>query len=218
MTPQEIDNFEVQRQEIIEKRGSSKGIVQKNSKLCFDSFPRSGNSYLTRAIFLNVDVPQNLISHHTHNRFNISLAQSSGIPCISIIRDPIDCLSSYVVYMGIQENIKRIEFFCQQYLRFYQVVEKESVKVFDFNTVIKNPSKFTSRVSEFLGVGHNGLSNEQLDVKIKDSVRDAPSKTKGVPSLERTKDNNRAKETLKKLDLTQQYDLFNTLLLKAETI
>lgn len=218
MTLEKAVSFDTLRKEIIEKRGSSKGIVQHNSKLCFDSFPRSGNSYLTRAIFYNVKIPKDLISHHTHNRFNVSLALSAGIPCMSVIRDPIDCLSSYAVYMGVPDDNRRIDFFAHQYLRFYQVVEKGGVILFDFNIAIKKASEFTVKVSELLGVDHNGLSNDQLDAQIKKSVHDMPSRTKGTPSLERTEENHRAKQILKSLNLTQQYDLYNTLISKTETI
>src|SRR6476660_4356939 len=67
-----------------------------NTDIVIDGFPRCANTYATYAF--NLAQPGKLnIAHHIHKKSQFLIAHRYGIPCILLIRNPIDCISSTLI-------------------------------------------------------------------------------------------------------------------------
>jgi len=203
--------FTRRRDKIIAARNSDQGIVTENTRLCFDAYPRSGNSYLTRALFQAVDMPQQQISHHTHNGDNMALAAWAGIPCVSIVRAPEDCMASYLVFLGAQDDPAKVAVVDRQYRRFYAALLANDIPVFGFAEAIADPAAFTRIVADIAGVSHLGLSSEEIDRAVRASYPKANTSKIGLPNSDRDGPRKDADKLIAGFDLSQARDLFQSL-------
>ena len=80
-------------------------LCRKNSDLCVEAYPSSANSFLCRLIRYSI---KNLkIGQHTHTIANIKIALKYNIPVVTIIRDPLDAISSRAVRFN--KEIKEVQ-------------------------------------------------------------------------------------------------------------
>ena len=122
-------------------------LCNKNTDLCVEAYPSSANSFLCRILkYLNKDLR---IGQHTHTIANIKLALKYNIPVITIIRDPLDAISSRAVRFN--EEIEKCIF---EYIDFYEYVAAhlDDLVLLSFEKVINNTSKTLQAIKEKTGL------------------------------------------------------------------
>ncbi len=71
-------------------------LVRPDTELVIEGAPRSANTFLVAAFqLLN---PERRIAHHLHNPCQVRRAARFGLPCIVLVRDPMDAAASALVW------------------------------------------------------------------------------------------------------------------------
>ena len=111
--------------------------VSEDSDIVIEGFPRSGNTYAAVAFAMSQTKPVR-IAHHLHSPQQVLKAQALGIPCVVLIRDPVDTVASLVTmqpslsytgalreYRGFYERIPDSAFI----VRFGELTENFAVSI-----------------------------------------------------------------------------------------
>ncbi len=118
-------------------------VVTKETEICIEGFPRCGNSF-----FVNVFREWNpgvRMAHHLHIPAQVVRAVQLGIPCIVLIRKPIDALASLLI---IDERLS-VGIAIRSYLDFYRRILplRPFLVIADFQEVTTHPEKIIHRVN-----------------------------------------------------------------------
>jgi len=139
------------------RKKSKEKIINKETDICIEGFQRCGNSYFVMLFKqANKDVK---IAHHLHSTIQIKFAIKNNIPCVVLIREPAESISSLIT---MDENLS-INNAISAYINFYQplLALKNNFITFNFKDIISdyntelikinkryntcfNPSKLTS--------------------------------------------------------------------------
>lgn len=120
-------------------------IVTKNTDLCIEGYPSSGNTFIYFLIkSLN---PSLRIGNLTHSIANVKLALKYNIPCVVLIREPLEAISSRIV--RFKQNIVHKKYI-EEYIDFYKIVldSKEKVIVINFNQIKENLTESIRLISK----------------------------------------------------------------------
>ena len=106
--------------------------AREDSELVIEAFPRSANTTSVLALFY-AQGESFRVGHHLHVPAHIKYAVRHKIPCLVIMRSPLDCVASLMV-MRKGGNPSDL---LMDYIDFARVVEKmqEHVVIVDFNEV-----------------------------------------------------------------------------------
>ena len=110
-----------------------KNIVDENTDLLIDGYPRSGNTYcFAKFKFLN---PKLNIASHRHEFGHIYSALKRKIPVVVVVRDPLDSISSFIVRESVSTS-----FALRYYIYFYNkvLVNIKNIILLDFKNIVLN--------------------------------------------------------------------------------
>lgn len=119
---------------IVGRRESVKRLrAHRDSSLVVEAFPRSANTTSMFALYY-AQGKSIKVGHHLHVPAHIVYAVKNNIPCLVIMRQPLDCIASLMV-MRKGGNPKNL---IKDYISFAQVVKEnlDQVVVVDFQRVI----------------------------------------------------------------------------------
>jgi len=121
--------------------------VKPTDQIVIDGFPRSANTFSSRAFLL--ENPQAAVSHHMHAPANVLLAVRYGLPTIVVVRTPVDAVMSEV----IREPRKRLRRGLLEWNSFYGTVLPvlDRVVVADFDTVTSDYAVVIEEVNRRFG-------------------------------------------------------------------
>jgi hypothetical protein len=126
--------------------------------LCFtlDAFPRSANSF-ANATFLplleesGILCDKGQIMHHTHSVDTLIFSIHMGIPTMSIVRNPVNAISSaYIFYQGKQ----LIDSIAKRWINFYQPLLNEEIKnslyfiIVDFDEITQRTNNVIEKIND----------------------------------------------------------------------
>jgi hypothetical protein len=121
------------------KRYPERLIATPDKDLVIEGFPRSANTFIVEFMELSARSRgrQLSIAHHTHDPKNIELGIANGIPCLVLVRDPLEAITSYCIYHGlsIEESASRYEMFYENLTSL-----AEPLPIVDFELILSNPS------------------------------------------------------------------------------
>jgi hypothetical protein len=80
-------------------------LVDENTDICIEGFPRSANSFAVAAFRHAQDEPVG-IAHHNHVPASVLTAVQNGLPTVVLIRDPVEAVISN---RGLQLQIGTVE-------------------------------------------------------------------------------------------------------------
>jgi hypothetical protein len=129
-------------------------LARRDTELCVDGFPRSGNSFLVAAIQRwNPDLR---LSHHTHLAGNIKFAVEQGIPTVILLRKPADAVASAMIWDGM--ITPRVGLFT--YMHFYRSVAAilEKALLVNFEDAVGKPDAVVDLINQTFGTTINRLS------------------------------------------------------------
>lgn len=124
-------------------------ICNSDTELIVEGFPRSSNTYFVDFIQYLSKKGRNInLAHHTHSIDNLLLGMLYKKPCLVLIREPVEAITSFVVYS--QNEIPDV---AKQYLEFYLKILnlKGEILIADFRTIVNDINKVIDRLNkEFL--------------------------------------------------------------------
>ncbi len=161
-------------------------LVEHDTDLVIEGFPRSANSFFEAAVRMRHQNPLKL-SHHTHARSNIDRAIQLSVPCVVLLRNPIDAVISY---MEESEKLSSPNVLLREYIIFYQNISqyKEKVKLITFETATKDTEHAIDHVFDWAGLIKTNHSHFSDAETILDEVTsNALSRVGIVPAYRRAK-------------------------------
>jgi hypothetical protein len=123
-------------------------MVDAGSEACIEGFPRSGN---TLAVHAFVDQnPGVRLAHHVHLPAQVEKAVRSELPCAVLIRDPVDTLTSLMIFADERLSIGLAT---RIYVDFHRRMWKlrERIAVIDFSETIADPTIVPRRLNRVFG-------------------------------------------------------------------
>ena len=122
-------------------------MVSKHTDICIEGFPRSANSFALHAFLMSN--PEAKVAHHLHAPMQILRAVKFGIPCVVLIREPINVLASLLV----ADDSLSLDIAIKSYIDFYRRIlgVKRRVVVAEFHTVTNDFCSIISEVNRRYG-------------------------------------------------------------------
>lgn len=116
---------------------TGKILVNNNTDLTIEGFPRSANSFLEAAIN-EVSAKPLLISHHVHARANIYRSIKLRVPCVVLYRNPVDAIVSFMEESNGRHSNPLV--LLNEYNTFYDKMPFNStyLKFISFEDVVSN--------------------------------------------------------------------------------
>ena len=137
-------------------------IVNKNTDIVIEGFPRSANTFAVNAFRLAQDKKLN-IAHHKHSVAQIIRAIYLNIPTLLLIRNPQDAVCSFI----IREPCISIKKALQYYLDFYQqlVAYQDNLVIAKFETVTTDYAQVIREVNLKFNTKFQVFNNTEYNVK-----------------------------------------------------
>jgi hypothetical protein len=155
-------------------------LVDEETDICIEGFPRSANSFAVAAFRHTQDEPVG-IAHHNHVPAPVRTAVRRGIPTVVLIRDPVEAVISK---RGLQLQIGAVEdkpkpmhvsFEAQlnAWQLFYKTVwpQREQVVIAPFETVIDDFGLIIDRVNTRFGTNFERFEHMSSNVETVRSSR-----------------------------------------------
>lgn len=124
-------------------------MVAPDTDLCLEGFPRSSNSFAYHA-FLHFN-PAAKVAHHLHLPMQVLLALDYGVPCVVLVRPPVDALASLlIVDRHLRDGVA-----IASYVRFHRRLADRAgdFVVADFEEVVRDFPAVVERVNRRYGTG-----------------------------------------------------------------
>ncbi len=179
--------------------------VSKDNNITMLTYPRSGRHWLYWYINTNTDLKVNFI-HYDMKEANdpkeILYQKMLSDPIITIVRNPVDCISS----INTMEKNGLAWYRPDQYIEHYNFVLDKASMFFRFEDLVNN----TSKIVEHICKEFNGDINFVTD-SVKD-YKDWYSKTQNSFKLISSKgdlDYNNYMDYVKQMDLSEHYRLYS---------
>jgi hypothetical protein len=151
-------------------------VCNEATDLVLEGFPRSGNTFSVDFIS-HLNKNRNLsIAHHTHNNANLLLGIAMGVPTVALIRQPIDAISSYMIYSG-----KSVELAAKDYYNFYEelLAHKTGIIFVKFDDVVQNMNLVINQINSKYGLELQLSTNLTDDSKfVQNMDRERAKKTR----------------------------------------
>ena len=179
-------------------------IKNPTSEYSIVTIPRSGSHYL-----------QDRIEQHT----GVYVKKSHSLQnnkMITIVRDPIDFLSSYVSMDALYYKKGSIDHFLlspEKYCFSDWFTDNDMEIVDNFDIIIKYESLINSPLETITKIAEK-MSFDIIEPRYKSNVTDMPYRNH-VASSKNFKDYDRIRKIIEKQDLTRTYEIYNKFLTKA---
>jgi hypothetical protein len=149
-------------------------LVNDDTDICIEGFPRSANSFAVAAFRHAQDEPVG-IAHHNHVPAPVLTAVKNDLPTLVLIRDPVEAVISN---RGLQLQIGAVEdkpmpmhvtfeMHLQGWLSFYRTVErvKDRVVIAPFEDVIDDFGLIIDRVNTRFGTNFDHFEHTTANVE-----------------------------------------------------
>jgi hypothetical protein len=152
-------------------RGTFGGeLINNNTEIIIDGFPRSANSFAVAAF----DLAQNKgvkIAHHRHDPAQVIAAVKSRVPAVVLVRNPRDAVISLVIrnysnYSAYASNTTILKKYLTKYVDYYEPLEffKNDIIFAEFETVTKDFNCIISAINKKFSTSFNNFIHDQQNV------------------------------------------------------
>lgn len=154
-------------------------------EVVINSYPRTGNTFLITA--LNRAYIKNEINwynypvvSHTHSKYIQRLSRENNFYQVSMIRNPLDAVSSYIIYTAAQSNVdlnikkdaRDTSIYCLKvYSEFYKewLINKKA-RMIDFETIKNDINEVIRIIFNDINLEYlNTINNEDIIKEISES-------------------------------------------------
>lgn len=141
---------------------SGRQLVDKNTTLVIEGFPRSGNTFAVVA-FRESQTREVRLAHHYHAPAQVILGVKWRVPTLVLVRDPIDAVTSLVIRhpeISLEQGLK-------EYIWFYSRVfpYREEYVVGAFQVVISDFGSVISQINKKYGTRFDIFEHSEENVK-----------------------------------------------------
>jgi hypothetical protein len=145
-------------------------LLHTETDVCIEGFPRSANSLAVHAFRLAN--PRARIAHHVHVPMQVVRAADLGVPCVVLIRDPLDAIASLLI---MSEGALPDGIAIRSYASFYAKVAavRERVVITPFADVVDDPSVVSRLVNDHFGTTFEALPAEEGKILATERIRAA---------------------------------------------
>jgi hypothetical protein len=136
--------------------------VRKTTELVIEGFPRSANSFVVVA-FQQAQKKGISIAHHLHVPAQIQLAVRWKIPCIVLIREPLEAISSLLIRDKWRDPSRTLKY----YIRFYKTVltcQPKRYLIADFKVVTSCFGDVIENLNNMFGVSFSSFNHSPSNV------------------------------------------------------
>lgn len=145
--------------------------VSPDKDICIEGFPRSANSFFSVAFRLYN--PTTKAAHHMHAPLQVIKALEYDIPCVVLIRNPLDAIASVLVV----DQTLSTRFAIQSYINFYESIWplRKAIIVSDFQETTQSPHRVIERVNQRYGTS---FKMAPITPEIRDKIFDELKETR----------------------------------------
>jgi len=128
--------------------------LEKRNRLCVNSFPRTGNTYLQQSIELFIK--KNNLNHisfnsHTHDHL---LLLNNNISQVTVLRNPMDTITSLILMFinpnnSVDEIFKELDYLIDEELKLYMLF-LSNINDYDYLAVLKFDDLINSNINEII--------------------------------------------------------------------
>ncbi len=108
--------------------------------LVISGYPRSGNTFMW--IYFKLYQPHLKLAHYIHNKYFLLYSLSTKVPTISLIRNPIDAIVSYIIFLESQGKkinyLDRIDYYFDFYYALTKEIYNKKLIIIDFDDMLIN--------------------------------------------------------------------------------
>lgn len=131
-------------------------LVTKNTDICIEGFPRSGNTFAVHTFkYFNPDAQ---VAHHIHAPVQFFQAVKLKIPCLIMVRNPLDTIASVVVV----DRSLSIEAALNHYISYYKMLinfkESEYIILADIEIINKMFDQLMSSINKRFNKSFNSVA------------------------------------------------------------
>lgn len=137
--------------------------VNRDTQLVIEGFPRTGNTFAVTAFQSAQPGPVN-VAHHLHAQAQIIRAAHWRVPCLTLVRTPVDAVLSM--------RIRLPQFSTAQALRYYASFYETATRYRDsyvlgrFEEVTTNFGRVIERVNAKFGTGFTPFEHTEENVRL----------------------------------------------------
>lgn len=137
--------------------------ISPEKDICIEGFPRSANSFFSRAF--RMYNPTAKAAHHMHAPLQVIKAIDYGIPCVVLIRQPIDAIASVLVV----DRTLSTRFAIQSYINFYERIwpMRDNFVTSDFRDTTKYPHQVVEKINQRYGTS---FYMEPITPEVRDTI------------------------------------------------
>ncbi|SOH95459.1 hypothetical protein SAMN06273572_11138 [Monaibacterium marinum] len=152
----------------------------KDTDIVIDGFPRSANTYAT-AFFAIAQGKPVRIAHHLHESYQIRFAEKHRIPCVILVRDPLDAVISAM----LRNPNLRAAVLLRSYIRLYAEVLRvhQNSVIAPFDLVVSDSNTMIARVNEVYGTDFQLLADEDHE-KVVEEIKRRDRRAFGTTELD----------------------------------
>lgn len=149
--------------------------IQPSTRLVIEAFPSSGSTYCRQAFLVaNPGLGPDDICSHTHSPRVVQRAVRAGVPCVVVVRDPRDAVSSTVQRFGGIQVASAFAYYEHYYRRLLPL--RERCVVAPFTAVIADVSSVIAQCNAKYGVSfetgtETGLSRDVIFQTMEERTR-----------------------------------------------
>lgn len=141
-------------------------VVGKQTDIVIEGFPRSANSFALAAFRLSrkeIKKPVK-VAHHLHAPAQIIMAARYGIPCVVLIRKPLDAVLSLMVYRPSLSAYRAL----RSYLYFYKKIlpYREAFVVGSFEEITSDFNIVIERINRRFGTEYSQFEHSESNEEI----------------------------------------------------
>jgi hypothetical protein len=147
---------------LIENKSNGLSVVAANTDFVIESYPRSANTFAWVA-FQMAQSRIVKVAHHVHGPAQVIRASRFGIPCMVIIRDPLQAVASLLVRYPYL--IPSISF--RHYYLFHHTLESYLADIYiaTFEEVVSDFGEVTRQLNKRFGTRFGVFEHNQENIK-----------------------------------------------------
>lgn len=133
-------------------------VVRKGDDLVIEGFPRSGNTFATRAFRIAQEPAQLNIGNHFHASAQVRLAKKYNVPAMVVFREPVAATLSFVTFLQGQITPAQA---LKVYIDFHKplVTRYDAFSPAPFDEVISDFGASIDRLNTGFGTQYNRYEN-----------------------------------------------------------
>lgn len=134
-------------------------LANAETDIVIEGFPRSANTFFC-SYFNAAQVNPRKVAHHLHSSYQLRAASRFGLPCVFLIREPVDCFASAL----LRDGRVSADLLLNAYVALYRTAVrlKSGLLVVPHKLAVKDPNGVINAINQKFGCAFEELPPEQI--------------------------------------------------------